>query len=165
MCGISRRRHCLPCRNRISRRQRKLTRTMSRHREPSSRSSHVRRSRLSRSSSTSVCTTNCLRTVTVHVGEYKVYSSANQALTPLRSKVITVINRSEVVGRPLGALLANDGARVLSVDIDCTLFPLPLFCASLTLAHQPSSNSQNGHLPRQPTRRGSTRTMSSRQRI
>lgn len=27
-------------------------------------------------------------------------------------------NRSEVVGRPLAALLANDGARVFSVDID-----------------------------------------------
>lgn len=35
-----------------------------------------------------------------------------------RGKVITVINRSEVVGRPLAALLANDGARVLSVDIN-----------------------------------------------
>lgn len=34
------------------------------------------------------------------------------------SKVITVVNRSEVVGRPLAALLANDGARVFSVDID-----------------------------------------------
>ncbi|KAI0065771.1 methylenetetrahydrofolate dehydrogenase [Artomyces pyxidatus] len=33
-------------------------------------------------------------------------------------KTITVINRSEVVGRPLAALLANDGARVFSVDID-----------------------------------------------
>lgn len=33
-------------------------------------------------------------------------------------RVITVINRSEVVGRPLAALLANDGARVFSVDID-----------------------------------------------
>ncbi|KAF8969385.1 methylenetetrahydrofolate dehydrogenase [Flammula alnicola] len=33
-------------------------------------------------------------------------------------KTITVINRSEVVGRPLAALLANDGARVISVDID-----------------------------------------------
>ena len=31
---------------------------------------------------------------------------------------MTVINRSEVVGRPLAALLANDGARVFSVDID-----------------------------------------------
>ncbi|KAF9782193.1 NAD(P)-binding protein [Thelephora terrestris] len=33
-------------------------------------------------------------------------------------RVVTVINRSEVVGRPLAALLANDGARVFSVDID-----------------------------------------------
>lgn len=33
-------------------------------------------------------------------------------------KTMTVINRSEVVGRPLAALLANDGARVFSVDID-----------------------------------------------
>jgi methylenetetrahydrofolate dehydrogenase (NAD+) len=30
---------------------------------------------------------------------------------------ITIINRSEVVGRPLAALLANDGAEVYSVDI------------------------------------------------
>jgi len=33
-------------------------------------------------------------------------------------RTITVINRSEVVGRPLAALLSNDGARVFSVDID-----------------------------------------------
>jgi len=36
----------------------------------------------------------------------------------LYGKTITVVNRSEVVGRPLAALLANDGARVFSVDID-----------------------------------------------
>ncbi|KAK0538484.1 Methylenetetrahydrofolate dehydrogenase [NAD(+)] [Tilletia horrida] len=36
----------------------------------------------------------------------------------LLNKTVTVINRSEVVGRPLAALLANDGARVFSVDID-----------------------------------------------
>ncbi|KAJ9105593.1 hypothetical protein QFC19_003575 [Naganishia cerealis] len=47
-----------------------------------------------------------------------------------RGKVITVINRSEVVGRPLGALLANDGARVLSVDID---FSFSLATLRLTL--------------------------------
>ncbi len=35
----------------------------------------------------------------------------------LHGRIITVINRSEVVGRPLAALLANDGARVFSVDI------------------------------------------------
>ncbi|KAI0265958.1 hypothetical protein BC834DRAFT_159463 [Gloeopeniophorella convolvens] len=33
-------------------------------------------------------------------------------------RTVTVINRSEVVGRPLAALLANDGARVFSVDVD-----------------------------------------------
>uniref|UniRef100_A0A7S3PNL9 Tetrahydrofolate dehydrogenase/cyclohydrolase NAD(P)-binding domain-containing protein n=1 Tax=Aplanochytrium stocchinoi TaxID=215587 RepID=A0A7S3PNL9_9STRA len=33
-------------------------------------------------------------------------------------KTVTVINRSEVLGRPLGAMLANDGASVYSVDID-----------------------------------------------
>ena len=33
-------------------------------------------------------------------------------------RTITVINRSEVVGRPLAALLANDGAKVFSVDLD-----------------------------------------------
>jgi len=34
----------------------------------------------------------------------------------LYGKTITIINRSEVVGRPLAALLANDGAKVFSVD-------------------------------------------------
>lgn len=36
----------------------------------------------------------------------------------LSSKIVTVVNRSEVVGRPLAAMLANDGALVYSVDID-----------------------------------------------
>jgi len=31
---------------------------------------------------------------------------------------VLLAGRSEVVGRPLAALLANDGARVISVDID-----------------------------------------------
>jgi len=34
----------------------------------------------------------------------------------LHGRIITVVNRSEVVGRPLAALLANDGAKVYSVD-------------------------------------------------
>jgi len=38
----------------------------------------------------------------------------------LYGKTITIFNRSEVVGRPLAALLANDGARVFSVDLDGT---------------------------------------------
>ena len=34
----------------------------------------------------------------------------------LHGRTITIINRSEVVGRPLACLLANDGAKVFSVD-------------------------------------------------
>src|SRR5690606_25293640 len=36
----------------------------------------------------------------------------------MRGKTVTVVNRSEVVGRPLAAMLANDGADVYSVDVD-----------------------------------------------
>ncbi|KAK1829877.1 methylenetetrahydrofolate dehydrogenase [Podospora conica] len=44
----------------------------------------------------------------------------NPVLAPgnrLFGKTVTVINRSEVNGRPLAALLANDGATVYSVDV------------------------------------------------
>eukprot|EP00924_Labyrinthula_sp_SR-Ha-C_P000380 augustus_masked-scaffold_25-processed-gene-5.44-mRNA-1 protein AED:0.03 eAED:0.03 QI:0/-1/0/1/-1/1/1/0/322 len=36
----------------------------------------------------------------------------------LKGKVVTIINRSDIVGRPLSAMLANDKAEVYSVDID-----------------------------------------------
>ncbi|CCH43022.1 Methylenetetrahydrofolate dehydrogenase [NAD+] [Wickerhamomyces ciferrii] len=36
----------------------------------------------------------------------------------LYGKQVVVVNRSEIVGRPLAALLANDGATVFSVDLD-----------------------------------------------
>eukprot|EP01132_Coremiostelium_polycephalum_P011936 gene11936-14609_t len=36
----------------------------------------------------------------------------------LKGKTITIVNRSEIVGRPLAAMLANDGAIVYSVDIN-----------------------------------------------
>ena len=36
----------------------------------------------------------------------------------MEEKVVTIINRSEIVGRPLAAMLANDGADVYSIDID-----------------------------------------------
>lgn len=31
---------------------------------------------------------------------------------------MTIINRSEIVGRPLAAMLANDGATIYSIDVD-----------------------------------------------
>ncbi|ORX53985.1 NAD(P)-binding protein [Hesseltinella vesiculosa] len=36
----------------------------------------------------------------------------------LYGRTITVVNRSEIVGRPLAAMLANDGAKVYSVDVN-----------------------------------------------
>ena len=38
--------------------------------------------------------------------------------TGMEGKVCAVVNRSEIVGRPLAAMLANDGATVYSIDID-----------------------------------------------
>lgn len=37
---------------------------------------------------------------------------------PLAGKTVAIFNRSEVVGRPLASMLANDGATVYSFDID-----------------------------------------------
>jgi methylenetetrahydrofolate dehydrogenase (NADP+)/methenyltetrahydrofolate cyclohydrolase len=37
---------------------------------------------------------------------------------PLAGKRVTIFNRSEVVGRPLASMLANDGAEVYSFDVD-----------------------------------------------
>jgi methylenetetrahydrofolate dehydrogenase (NAD+) len=48
----------------------------------------------------------------------QIYNSILPYGNRLFGKTITVINRSEVVGRPLAALLANDGAKVYSVDLD-----------------------------------------------
>lgn len=44
---------------------------------------------------------------------------------PLAGKTVVVFNRSEVVGRPLASMLANDGARVISFDIDGPQLFLP----------------------------------------
>jgi len=43
------------------------------------------------------------------------------SLRPLAGATVSVFNRSEVVGRPLAAMLANDGAEVYSFDVDGVL--------------------------------------------
>ncbi|ORX40939.1 hypothetical protein BD324DRAFT_647842 [Kockovaella imperatae] len=43
----------------------------------------------------------------------------------LQGKVVTVINRSETVGKPLACLLANEGAQVYSIDINGTHMLVP----------------------------------------
>lgn len=61
----------------------------------------------------------CTPLAVVKVLEYlQVYNTIMEYGNRLFGKTITVINRSEVVGRPLAALLANDGAKVYSVDLD-----------------------------------------------
>ncbi|KAI6783705.1 Methylenetetrahydrofolate dehydrogenase [NAD(+)]-like protein [Emericellopsis cladophorae] len=60
----------------------------------------------------------CTPLAVVKILEYlQIYNPVLAAGNRLYGKTITVINRSEVNGRPLAALLANDGATVYSVDI------------------------------------------------
>lgn len=61
------------------------------------------------------CTPLAIVKILENIGAY------NTVLQPgdrLYGKTITIVNRSEIVGRPLAALLANDGATVYSVDIN-----------------------------------------------
>lgn len=46
------------------------------------------------------------------------YDKTKVAGKQTEGKTVTIINRSEIVGRPLAAMLANDGADVYSVDIN-----------------------------------------------
>ena len=60
------------------------------------------------------CTPLAILKILDHIG---VYNSILPYGNHLFGRTITVINRSETVGRPLAALLANDGACVYSVDV------------------------------------------------
>jgi methylenetetrahydrofolate dehydrogenase (NAD+) len=60
----------------------------------------------------------CTPLAVVKILEYlQIYNMMLPYGNRLHGRTITVINRSEVVGRPLAALLANDGACVYSVDV------------------------------------------------
>lgn len=48
----------------------------------------------------------------------KVHDKSRAMGKHLEGQTVTIINRSEIVGRPLAAMLANDGADVYSIDID-----------------------------------------------
>lgn len=61
------------------------------------------------------CTPLALVKVLEHIGVYNMILAEGNRL---HGKSIAIINRSEIVGRPLAALLANDGARVYSIDIN-----------------------------------------------
>lgn len=61
------------------------------------------------------CTPLAIVKILEHIS---VYNSILPYGNRLFGKTITVVNRSEIVGRPLAALLANDGASVYSIDIN-----------------------------------------------
>mmetsp|Transcript_34500 Transcript_34500/g.100106 ORF Transcript_34500/g.100106 Transcript_34500/m.100106 type:complete len:345 (+) Transcript_34500:97-1131(+) len=63
------------------------------------------------------CTPLAVIKILEHLGAYDAQHPVGNRLA---GKVATVVNRSEVVGRPLAAMLANDGATVYSVDIKST---------------------------------------------
>ncbi|KAF2847671.1 NAD(P)-binding protein [Plenodomus tracheiphilus IPT5] len=61
----------------------------------------------------------CTPLAVIKILEYlRIYNTILPYGNRLHGRTVTVINRSEVVGRPLAALLANDGAHVYSVDIN-----------------------------------------------
>ncbi|KAF2187105.1 NAD(P)-binding protein [Zopfia rhizophila CBS 207.26] len=61
----------------------------------------------------------CTPLAVIKILEYlRIYNTILPYGNRLHGRTVTVINRSEVVGRPLAALLANDGACVYSVDIN-----------------------------------------------
>jgi methylenetetrahydrofolate dehydrogenase (NAD+) len=60
----------------------------------------------------------CTPLAVIKILEYlQIYNTILPYGNRLFGRTICVVNRSEVVGRPLAALLANDGACVYSVDV------------------------------------------------
>lgn len=71
------------------------------------------------SSSSSKCVLPCTALSCVKILEHcGVYAKSPGVHNRLQGKTCTIINRSEIVGRPLAAMLANDGATVYSCDVD-----------------------------------------------
>ncbi|CAO3600269.1 unnamed protein product [Absidia cylindrospora] len=70
-------------------------------------------------SETMKCIIPCTPLACVKILEFVgVYNTVLPYGNRLYGRTITVINRSEIVGRPLAAMLANDGAKVYSVDVN-----------------------------------------------
>jgi 5,10-methylene-tetrahydrofolate dehydrogenase/methenyl tetrahydrofolate cyclohydrolase len=59
------------------------------------------------------CTPLAILKLLEHAGAFD-----SSAYRPLEGRRVTIFNRSEVVGRPLASMMANDGATVVSFDID-----------------------------------------------
>jgi 5,10-methylene-tetrahydrofolate dehydrogenase/methenyl tetrahydrofolate cyclohydrolase len=66
------------------------------------------------------CTPLAILKLLEHAGAFE--TSADR---PLEGRRVCIFNRSEVVGRPLASMMANDGASVVSFDIDGPLLFAP----------------------------------------
>jgi methylenetetrahydrofolate dehydrogenase (NADP+)/methenyltetrahydrofolate cyclohydrolase len=64
------------------------------------------------------CTPLAIVKALEHMGAYRQGAAGGEQL---RGRIAAIFNRSEVVGRPLAAMLAHDGARVFSFDVDGVL--------------------------------------------
>ncbi|KAG1474643.1 hypothetical protein G6F56_000239 [Rhizopus delemar] len=65
------------------------------------------------------CIIPCTPLAIVKILEFiGVYNTVIPYGNRLYGRTIAVVNRSEIVGRPLAAMLANDGAKVYSIDIN-----------------------------------------------
>mmetsp|Transcript_39719 Transcript_39719/g.97633 ORF Transcript_39719/g.97633 Transcript_39719/m.97633 type:complete len:325 (-) Transcript_39719:149-1123(-) len=70
---------------------------------------------------TKKCLLPCTPLAIVKILEHlKMYDETKPVGNRLSGKNVVVINRSEIVGRPLAAMCANDGADVYSIDISTT---------------------------------------------
>lgn len=67
---------------------------------------------------TKKCLLPCTALSVVKILESLCYDTSLPAGRKMSGKTVTIINRSEIVGRPLAAMLANDGAEVYSIDIN-----------------------------------------------
>mmetsp|Transcript_31023 Transcript_31023/g.78101 ORF Transcript_31023/g.78101 Transcript_31023/m.78101 type:complete len:327 (+) Transcript_31023:222-1202(+) len=67
---------------------------------------------------TKKCLLPCTPLAIVKILEHlRMYDESLTTGERMKGKKVAVINRSEIVGRPLAAMLANDGADVFSIDI------------------------------------------------
>jgi methylenetetrahydrofolate dehydrogenase (NAD+) len=65
-----------------------------------------------------------------------VYDATQPVGRKMQGMIVTVINRSEIVGRPLAAMLANDGATVYSIDLDS------IYCLSSTTSSSTTARAE-----------------------
>ena len=91
------------------------------------------------------CVLPCTPLAVIKIMEYLgAYDRTRPVGHQLDGKVAVVFNRSEVVGRPLAAMLANDGATVYSIDISGML---------VYATRAPPSHRGGPHSPRARRRR------------